>query len=146
MNEQALKDRLKTIAKLEQRTFNEVWRELVLERLLVRIVGSKYSDNFIFKGGLLLAHYIDIGRETKDVDFLATEFEINTLNMENIFQEICTLNVEDGFIFTYSSISPLEQPYMNYPGYRININLKFAEKMKDRIQVDIGIGDLVEPK
>ncbi len=28
----------------------------------------------------------------------------------------------------------------------MNINLKFAEKMKDRIQVDIEIGDLVEPK
>lgn len=34
MNEQALKDRIKIIADLEDRNFNEVWRELTMERLL----------------------------------------------------------------------------------------------------------------
>lgn len=37
MNEKALKDRIKYIAETEQRTFNEVWRGIVLEILLVRI-------------------------------------------------------------------------------------------------------------
>ena len=52
MNEQALKERLKNIAALEKRTFNEVWRELALERLLVRLAKSDQSEKFIFKGGL----------------------------------------------------------------------------------------------
>ena len=54
MNEQALKERLKNIAALEKRTFNDVWRDLILERLLVRISRSSRRENFIFKGGLLL--------------------------------------------------------------------------------------------
>lgn len=145
MNEQALKERLKNIAKIEKRTFNEVWRELVLERLLVRISHSKYSDKFIFKGGLLLSHYIDIGRETKDADFLATQLNADIPNIENAFNQICSIKIDDGFSFSYSNISSLEQSHMNYPGFRLNLNLKFDEKMKDRIQVDIGVGDIVEP-
>lgn len=34
---------------------------------------------------------------------------------------------------------------MNYPGYRITLNGTFA-KMKDKIHVDIGIGDTVHPE
>lgn len=145
MNEQALKERLKNIARIEKRTFNEVWRELVLERLLVRISHSKHSDKFIFKGGLLLSHYIDIGRETNDADFLATQLNADIPNIENAFNQICSIKIDDGFSFSYSNISPLEQPHMNYLGFRLNLNLKFGEKMKDRIQVDIGVGDIVEP-
>jgi hypothetical protein len=69
MNEQSLKDRLKKIAQKEKRTFNEVWRRLILERFLVRLSKSKYIDKFIFKGGLLLSHYLDIGRETHESIF-----------------------------------------------------------------------------
>ena len=34
---------------------------------------------------------------------------------------------------------------MEYPGYRITLKTTFA-KMKDKIQVDVGIGDTVIPK
>ena len=33
---------------------------------------------------------------------------------------------------------------MNYPGYRVQLNARFG-KMRDRIQVDIGVGDVVDP-
>ena len=69
MNEQALKERIKYIAHLEERVFNQVWRILILERLLIRLSHSSYSEQFIFKGGLLLSYYITLGRETKDADF-----------------------------------------------------------------------------
>ena len=70
MNEQALKERVKAIAGAENRTFGEVWKRLLLERFLVRLSRSEYADRLIFKGGLLLSHYFDIGRETKDIDVL----------------------------------------------------------------------------
>ena len=52
MNEQALKVRLKHIGKEKGKSFNEVWKLLVLERFLARLSSSEYSDKFIFKGGL----------------------------------------------------------------------------------------------
>jgi hypothetical protein len=33
---------------------------------------------------------------------------------------------------------------MDYPGYRVTLNTTFA-KMRDKVQVDVGIGDVVEP-
>ena len=64
MNEQALKIRLKTIAKEKRSFFNKVWKQLILERFLVRLSFSEHTKNFIFKGGYLLAYLINIGRET----------------------------------------------------------------------------------
>ena len=48
MNEQALKERIKYIAHSENRKFNQVWRDLILERLLIRLARSSYSDQFVF--------------------------------------------------------------------------------------------------
>lgn len=146
MNEQALKERIKNISKAEGKEFGEIWRSLVLERFLARISNSDYRDKFIFKGGLLLSHYIDIGRETKDVDFLANQINADIPNVEKAFTEICSVDIKDGFSFEFSDLTPLEQPHMNYPGYRLSLNLKFGQKMKDKIQVDVGVGDLVDPK
>jgi predicted nucleotidyltransferase component of viral defense system len=34
---------------------------------------------------------------------------------------------------------------MDYPGYRVSLNVIFG-KMKDKIQIDIGVGDIVKPE
>lgn len=73
MNEEALKYRLKSIAKEKEQTFNQVWKQFLLERFLARLANSEHQEKFIFKGGLLLANYISIGRETMDIDFLLTK-------------------------------------------------------------------------
>jgi len=72
MNEQALKERIKHIASSENLKFNQVWRELILERLLIRLACSSYNNQLIFKGGLLLSYYITLGRETRDMDLQTT--------------------------------------------------------------------------
>src|SRR4051794_21961991 len=69
MNDTALKERLRVIGKEKGITFNEAWKQLLLERFLSRLSRSENHDKFIFKGGLLLSQYISIGRETTDADF-----------------------------------------------------------------------------
>lgn len=145
MNEQALKERIKYIARSEGRVFNQVWRLLILERLLVRLSHSSYSEQFIFKGGLLLSYYITLGRETKDADFTTREQNISVSQIEEAFQEIAQIDVRDGFSYTFSGIDLLPVKDIGHACYRINIGLKF-ENMKDRIQLDVGVGDIVEPK
>lgn len=145
MNEQALKARIKYIARSEGRVFNQVWRILILERLLVRLSHSPYSEQFIFKGGLLLSYYVTLGRETKDADFTAREQNINASQIEKAFQEIVKVDVKDGFSYTLSGVDLLPEKDVDHKCYRINLSLKF-ENMKDRIQLDVGVGDIVEPK
>lgn len=145
MNEQALKEKLKFIAKEKDLLFNDTWKRLILERFLVRLSESEYSDKFIFKGGLLLSRYIEMGRETKDIDFLVQSLEAKNRKITEAFKSISSIDTNDGFQFSFLSISQLDQTHMNYPGFRVKLNVGFG-KMKDSIQVDLGAGDAVSPK
>ena len=143
MNEQALKDRLKYIARDQKRSFQEVWKLLLLERFLVRLSHSKYQSKFVFKGGLLLSYYLVIARETTDIDFLARQLQAKIPQIKNMLVEICGTEINDDFTMSFENIEELDHSHMNYPGYRAKINVQFG-KMRDRIQVDIGIGDTVK--
>ena len=145
MNEQALKERIKHIAQSEGRVFNQVWRVLILERLLVRLSRSPYSEQFIFKDGLLLSYYITLGRETKDADFTTREQNINASQIEEAFQEIVKVDAKDGFSYIFSGVDLFPTKDMDHICYRMILSVKFGN-MKDRIQLDVGVGDSVEPK
>lgn len=145
MNESALKDRLKNIAKEKSISFNEIWKQFLLERFLARLSGSAHQDKFIFKGGLLLAQYLIIGRETTDADFLLQKIKGEAKNIEAAIKEIIEEEPEDPTLFTWSRIEELSQPHMAYPGFRVTLDVSLG-KMKDKIHIDIGVGDTVEPK
>ena len=144
MNEQALKARLKHIAKEFGKSFNEVWKLLVLERFLARLSRSEYSDKFIFKGGLLLSYYVVIGRETTDIDLLAKRLHAEKSHIEQIIQEICLLHLNDGFQMRLDNLDDLDHQHMNYPGFQARVAVQFGV-MSDKFNVDIGVGDAVEP-
>jgi predicted nucleotidyltransferase component of viral defense system len=144
MNEQSLKDRLQTISKEQGIRFNECWKKLLLERFLIRLSKSKYAQKLVFKGGFLLAYLMETGRETTDLDFLLTSMSINEDEIKIAVGNIISNNLQDGFLFAYENIEVLEQPHMAYSGYRITLKASFG-KMRDKIQIDIGIGDIVKP-
>ena len=50
-----LKDRINNMAKENKLMANTVLQNFMMERLLERISVSKYKDNFILKGGFLIA-------------------------------------------------------------------------------------------
>lgn len=144
MNEAALKDRLKLIAKEKSVTFNEIWKQLLLERFLARLANSTYRDRFIFKDGLLLAQYIKIGRETDDVDFLMTKIQNEHSTVQSSICAIIATPIDDGFQFEWDSMEILKQPHMDYFGFRAAMHAFFGG-MKDKIHMDIGVGDHVIP-
>jgi predicted nucleotidyltransferase component of viral defense system len=144
MNEQALKERIKMIAKEKDISFNECLKKLFLERFLSRLSRSTYASKFIFKGGSLLSYMIKIGRETKDLDFLLTSVKVNEKEIEKAMQSIISEKSNDGFSFSMKKIEILSQPHMPCPGYRTTLNIMLG-KIKNQIQIDIGIGDIVNP-
>lgn len=144
MNEAALKARLKTIAREKSVTFNEVWKQLLLERFLARLASSSFREWFIFKGGLLLAQYITIGRETVDVDFLMTKIHSEFTAVKAAISDIIATSVDDTFSFEWDSMEILSQPHMDYTGFRATLQVFFGG-MKDKIHIDIGVGDQVIP-
>jgi predicted nucleotidyltransferase component of viral defense system len=143
--EHSIKDRIKAIAKVQNRTFNDLWKTLVLERFLARLSRSDKLDQFIFKGGFLLSKYISLGRETADIDF---SLKVTTPLKESIttlIECIVTLPSEDGFSFKEISVEEMNHPHMNYPGYEVTA-LAILGETKTSIRIDLGIGDLVSPE
>lgn len=116
---QSMKERLKVVAKERDLTFEEVWHNLVLERFLARLCQSKYKANFILKGGTLLARYIPIGRETKDLDFLVDRLKNSEELLGKAFDDICRINLFDGFEFEKIKIGQLSHPHMDYTGIEV---------------------------
>ncbi|WKY44897.1 nucleotidyl transferase AbiEii/AbiGii toxin family protein [Eubacteriaceae bacterium ES2] len=64
-----LKDWINNRAKKEGVIANTLLQNFMMERLLERIAVSKYRDNFVLKGGFLIAAMIGIDlRSTMDMD------------------------------------------------------------------------------
>lgn len=140
--ERSVKDRLKQLAQNQGKIFNEVWQVLVLERFLIRLARSEYRDHFIFKGGLLLAQYLKLGRETSDLDFLIQKIKNESTQIEAVFCSIVTISCEDGFQFDGVSSEVLSHQHMRYPGFRISMRACLGQT-KTLISVDVGFGDVV---
>jgi predicted nucleotidyltransferase component of viral defense system len=147
ISENALKERIKNLAKEKGTTVNELLKKLYLERFLARLARSDYGDKLIFKGGNLLGYYLEIGRQTIDLDFLMTKLKAEEPTVKKAFEEIAQTRTDDGFEMKFVRIENLEQAHMNYPGFRVILNIKLADgKLSDNLQIDVGVGDKVEPE
>ncbi len=97
--EKSFKSKLRAIAKEKNRDPADLWQGLTLERFLVRMAKSEYRNHFVLKGGILLSKYIEIGRETTDLDFLARKISNENSGLKAIFEKIAAIDLDDGFSF-----------------------------------------------
>lgn len=81
-NPMQLKARIKHLAMEKNLPAQIVMQNYLMERLLERLSLSRYRENFIIKGGFLIAVMVGRGsRSTMDLDTTITGF---TLNHESI--------------------------------------------------------------
>lgn len=74
---QAVKDKLKNIAREKNVDFNSVMRFYMYDRFVERLSKSKYNDNFILKGGFYLSKLFGLdNRSTMDIDTANKENKI----------------------------------------------------------------------
>lgn len=102
-------DKLNALIKKRANGSNDVSLHLhqmfFFEHVLMRLEKSKYRDNIILKGGVLLSSIIGSDmRTTKDIDATLKSIPLNEESIRNIFEEILSINIEDGFIFKIESI------------------------------------------
>ena len=89
-NTMSFKAILNNIAKENNIAAQSVLQTYMLERLLERISISKYKDNFILKGGMLISAMLGIdSRTTMDMDTTIKGFQLTEDNIKTIFNEIC---------------------------------------------------------
>jgi len=142
--EKSFKAKLRAIAKEKNRDPADLWQSLTLERFLVRMAKSEHRNHFILKGGILLSKYIEIGRETTDLDFLARKISNEISGLKVIFEKIAAIDLHDGFSFQEIKIGELAHPHMGYPGVEVSMMAYFG-KTRFKVSIDISFGDIVEP-
>ena len=70
------------------------------ERVLERIANSKYKDNIILKGGVLLSSIVgEELRTTKDIDTTLKGLPLTEQTIKNIFEEILSVTIDDNVSF-----------------------------------------------
>jgi len=122
-----------------------ILRNFMLERFLERIAVSKHKNNFILKGGMLIAAMVGIDtRTTMDLDATIKAQILIEADVTAIIRNILNVPVDDGVIFTFKSIEEIHEE-ADYPGYRISIEA-VLDKTRQTLKVDITTGDFVTPK
>lgn len=71
--------------------------------------------------------------------------EIDNLRITVVWhgKDILSIALNDSFTFSLIDCEELDVLNKKYPGYRINIQVNLG-KTKDRLQVDLGVGDVVD--
>lgn len=136
------------ISKKENISFQLILIRYFQERLLYRISKSKYNKNFCLKGGVLFYLYDQYkSRPTRDIDFLGVKLSHNQATLQKIFTEICNISFPpDAVTFDTQTIESNEIVQDGrYQGIRIKLSGHLG-KIIQRLQIDIGFGDLVYPK
>ena len=115
------------------------------EHVLMRLEKSKYRDNIILKGGVLLSSIIGSDmRTTKDIDATLKSIPLNEKFIKNIFEEILMIDIKDGFTFKIENIKDIRLED-EYGGYRINVYGEF-DKLKTHFFIEVTTGDIITPR
>lgn len=119
-------------------------RIYLMERLLERVSLSKYRDNFVLKGGLLVSSLVGVDmRSTMDVDTTVKSLPVNKKSVQKILEEIMAIELEDGVSFRISKVQDIMEGH-EYEGLRFMIECSM-ERLKQTIKIDISTGDEITP-
>ncbi len=142
----SIRAKLLNISRNENIAFQVIIFRYLHERFLYRLSISEYANSFMLKGGNLLYAIDGLKvRPTIDVDFLGINIENDIEEIKNIFSKICTVNSDDAVWFDASIKAEQITEQDKYSGVRLLIDSGF-DTVRQRIQIDIGFGDVIVPE
>ena len=137
-------EKSKQLAKESGLTQSELYQRFMFERILERISVSKYNENFILKGGLLLSAMLGINsRSTRDMDISIKGIDVSQENILEILNEILSIDINDKVKFDVVNITDIRADD-EYGGNEYHIVGKL-ENLKVALEIDISTGDEITP-
>lgn len=139
-----LKGSIRSMAAKKNLRAQEVLQMFLFERVLERLAGSSYQNNFILKGGLLISSMIGISeRTTMDMDTTVRGIQMEEDEIVATIQEILAIDVGDGIVFEYQGIEPIREDDA-YNNFRVHLRAKFG-KIDSPMKIDVTTGDVITP-
>lgn len=144
-NAMQLKAIIKNIAKNKNISAALVIQNYMLERFLERVSLSRYHDNYIIKGGFLIASMVGLdSRATMDMDATIKGYPVNEEAIRKMVEDIIAVPVEDAIHFCLKSVREIREGD-EYTGYRVALTADY-EKMAVPLKLDITTGDKITPR
>lgn len=136
---------LQNRARRENRGTQELLTMYVVERWLARLAYSPYVDDFVLKGGMLLASF-GARRPTVDADALARNMAADETTVAGRVAEIAALeSADDGIEFLPDTVATtVIRDDALYSGVRVTLWAQLATA-RLKLQLDINFGDPVTP-
>ena len=119
-------------------------RNFIMERFLERVSLSRYSDNFILKGGMLVSAVVGLNtRVTMDIDTTVKALELSKQNAIKTIEEIIAVEIPDCVHFTITKVTDIMEEH-DYPGIRVMLEATL-DNLRQAIRIDISTGDIITP-
>lgn len=116
----------------------------VLESFLHRLTLTEHADDFVLKGGILLAVY-SARRPTKDVDMNAVSSDVTVESLADVFAVIAAVDSDDGVEFDLATIKVQEiREGGDYPGLRLRVTASVG-RARTVMALDVSTGDPIVP-
>ncbi len=139
-----LKDLIRNVAKGNSGRSQLLIRNYAMERFLERVALSKYRDNFILKGGMLVSAMVGLdNRATMDIDTTIRNLSLDVEHAEQIVEEIASMELDDNIRFSIKDVSNIMDE-AEYGGVRLSLDA-FLDTMKIPLKIDISTGDAITP-
>lgn len=140
-----LKGRIKSLASKNNADARNLLRIYAMERFLERLSVSKYHDNFVIKGGILVTAMVGISqRSTMDIDTSIRNENLSAEDTRKIISEIMDIDLGDEMTFSIKAVENIMDE-MEYPGIRVLMD-SLMEKMIIPLKIDISTGDVITPR
>ena len=140
-----LKDLIRNLSKKKSADAQILMRNYMMERFLERISLSEYKNQFILKGGMLVAAMVGLdARATMDLDATIKGTNVSVEDVEMIISKIISIPLNDGVLFRIKRISEIMEE-ADYPGVRVSMETKF-DGVITPLKIDISTGDIITPR
>ena len=107
-----VKGKIKNLAKSNKADARILMRIYMMERFLERVANSKYKEDFIIKGGILVTSLVGVSmRSTMDIDTSIRNFNLSEEDALRVINEICDIKLDDGVTFVIKDISGIKRGF-----------------------------------
>ena len=140
-----IKGAIRNISKKTGVNPNSLLQMCLFEGILEKLSKSKYSENFILKGGLLISSLIGVDmRSTMDMDTTIKGIPINKVSITKILNEILAIKINADIEYKLIKLSPIRQEDV-YEDFCASISCIFG-KINAILNIDITTGDVITPR
>ena len=143
-NTTQLKARVNSMAKEAGIPAQALMQSYLLERLLERLSRSKWRNNVIIKGGVLISSLVGVrSRTTMDLDTTVRGFALTHESAERAFRDIVAVQADDDWKFEFDRTEDIRETD-EYAGIRVYLKGLYAP-MVVPLTVDVTTGDRITP-